>query len=191
MGKLNLMFIFIVFFSAGIFLGKNAEATSLYDIKVESIEGKQYHLSEYRGKVLLVVNTASECGYTPQYKALQLLYNVYGNKGMVVLGIPCNQFGTQEPGTEEEIKKFCEIRYGVTFPMLKKADVKGPKQHPLYRYLLQKGTSSKDIAWNFEKFLIGRDGQIIGRFLSGADPLSEPVVSAIETALGKGKDIVP
>ena len=140
-------------------------------------------LSEYQDKVVLIVNTASECGYTPQYKSLQSLYELYTEKGLVVLGVPCNQFGRQEPGTEAEIKNFCELRYGVTFPMLKKADVKGSKQHPLYQYLLEQSSPSKDIAWNFEKFLVGRDGQIKSRFSSEIKPLSKVMVSAIKKEL--------
>lgn len=183
MSRFCLMFFLTTLFIGGLLSAQKLEGSEFYDIEVESIDGNKYQLSEYRGKVILIVNTASECGYTPQYKSLQSLYESYMGKGLVVLGIPCNQFGRQEPGTEAEIKKFCELRYGVAFPMLKKADVKGPKQHPLYHYLLQEGASSKDIAWNFEKFLVGRDGQIKNRFSSGIKPLSKIVVSAIKKEL--------
>lgn len=181
--KFSLMFFVTMLFLAGISPVKNLEASQFYDIEVESIEGKTYQLSEYQGKVILIVNTASKCGYTPQYKSLQSLYEQYKEKGLVILGMPCNQFGRQEPGTEAEIKKFCELHYGVTFPMLKKADVKGPNQHPLYQYLLKESSSTKDISWNFEKFLIGRDGKIIRHFSTSIKPLSKPVVSAIKKAL--------
>ncbi|WP_203415571.1 glutathione peroxidase [Candidatus Scalindua japonica] len=170
-------------FSGVISFAQNVESSQFYDIEVESIEGKTYQLSEYTGKVVLIVNTASKCGYTSQYKTLQSLYEQYKGKGLVVLGMPCNQFGRQEPGTETEIKKFCELNFGVTFPMLKKADVKGSNQHPLYQYLLRESSSSRDISWNFEKFLVGRDGQIIRRFSTSTKPFSKRVVSAIKKAL--------
>ncbi|KAA3602317.1 MAG: glutathione peroxidase [Candidatus Scalindua sp. AMX11] len=177
------MFFLTTLFLGDISLAQNSEDSQFYDIEVESIEGEKYHLSEYRGKAVLIVNTASECGYTPQYKSLQSLYEQYKEKGLVVLGVPCNQFGKQEPGTEDQIKKFCELNYDVNFPLLRKADVKGPKQHPLYRYLLEESGSTKEIAWNFEKFLVGRDGQIKKRFVSSIKPLSKVVVSAVKKAL--------
>ncbi|KHE92151.1 MAG: Hydroperoxy fatty acid reductase gpx1 [Candidatus Scalindua brodae] len=181
--KFSLMFFLTTSFLGVIAFAQNVESSQFYDIEVESIEGKTYTLSEYQGKVVLIVNTASKCGYTPQYKTLQSLYEQYKGKGLVVLGMPCNQFGSQEPGTEAEIKKFCELNYGVTFPLLKKADVRGPNQHPLYQYLLKESSSSKDISWNFEKFLIGRDGKIKNRFSTGTTPLSKAVVSSIKRAL--------
>ena len=181
--RFGLMFFFTTLFFGGNSFAQKLEGYEFYDIEVESIEGNKYRLSEYQDKVVLIVNTASECGYTPQYKSLQSLYDLYTEKGLVVLGVPCNQFGRQEPGTEDEIKKFCELRYRVTFPMLKKADVKGSNQHPLYHYLLQESSPSKDIAWNFEKFLVGRDGQIKNRFSSGIKPLSKAMVTAIKKEL--------
>jgi Glutathione peroxidase len=183
MTKFSFMVFLTILFLGVISSAQILEGSPFYDIEVESIEGKTYRLSEYQGKVVLVVNTASKCGYTPQYKSLQSLYEQYKEKGLMILGVPCNQFGRQEPGTEVQIKKFCELNYGVTFPLLKKADVKGPNQHPLYQYLLQESSSSKDISWNFEKFLVGRDGQIKYRFSTGTDPLSETVASAIKRAL--------
>ena len=163
----------------------SSKIADFYKIKIESIEGKTYSLAEYQGKVVLVVNTASACGYTPQYKGLENLYEKYKDKGLVVLGMPCNQFGNQEPGTEKEIKKFCELRFGVHFPLMKKNDVKGPHQHPLYQFLLDAaGPKEKvDVKWNFEKFLIGRDGHYIARFKSAITPESPELVKAIDQAL--------
>ncbi len=159
--------------------------TSIYETKIESIDGKPMALGEYKGKVLLIVNTASECGYTPQYKGLQALHERFSEKGLVVLGVPCNQFGGQEPGTEAEIKKFCELKYRTTFPMLKKLDVKGAGQHPLYKELLAQSSDQTDVKWNFEKFLVGRDGKVINRYRSKVEPESSELVQAIEKALQK------
>lgn len=156
---------------------------ALNDIEVESLEGKKYFLSKYKGSPLLIVNTASECGYTPQYKGLQVLHEVYGEKGLVILGVPCNQFGGQEPGTEAEIQKFCETKYQTTFPMLKKADVKGPRQHILYRELLAKSDDHSEVKWNFEKFLVDRNGNVVGRYRSKVEPESTELKAAIEKVL--------
>lgn len=159
--------------------------TDFYEVSVESIEGKALHLSDFKGKVLLIVNTASECGYTPQYQGLEKLYETLSPKGLVVLGMPCNQFGGQEPGSDPEIRKFCELRYGVHFPLLKKADVKGPYQHPLYRYLLSQSEDKSDIHWNFEKFLIGKTGKLLGRFKSNVEPNDPTLVALIQKALNQ------
>jgi glutathione peroxidase len=139
---------------------------TVYDFSATSIEGQPIELSTYKGKVLLIVNTASECGYTSQYKGLQELYAKHVDKGLVVLGFPCNQFGQQEPGSSATIKSFCESRYGVTFPLFEKIDVKGAKAHPLYVNL----TNGEDIEWNFAKFLVGSDGNIIKRYPASASP---------------------
>lgn len=163
-------------------------AKSVYDFTMKSIDGKDVKLADYRGKVLLLVNTASQCGYTPQYKGLQAIYQKYQGDGFLVLGFPANNFGGQEPGTNEEIKQFCTMRYKVTFPMFAKISVKGDDQHPLYQYLTSKQTSPQfggDIAWNFNKFLVSRSGEIIGRFGSRVDPESAELTSAIEQALKK------
>lgn len=156
---------------------------SVYDVSVKSIEGREYAMSEYRGKVVLVVNTASECGYTPQYKDLQALHDRYSAQGLVVLGMPCNQFGGQEPGEEKEIKNFCERRFGVKFPLLAKGDVSGPSQHALYGTLLAQTKSPGPVKWNFEKFLVDRQGQVVGRFPSKVEPMSPELTKAIESAL--------
>ncbi|MBL9204037.1 MAG: glutathione peroxidase [Opitutaceae bacterium] len=159
-------------------------AESLLSIPVTDIDGKTGTLAPYQGRVLLIVNTASECGYTPQYEGLQSLYTKYREKGLVVLGFPCNQFGGQEPGSAAEIKKFCTSSFHVTFPMFDKIDVNGPKRHPLYVALA--GPTSPvpgNIKWNFNKFLVGRDGKILRRFDSSAAPESPGVVQAVEAAL--------
>jgi glutathione peroxidase len=145
-------------------------------------------LSQYKGKVLLVVNTASECGYTPQYAGLQALHDKYGKQGLAVLGFPCNQFGGQEPGTAAEIAKFCKANYGVTFGMFEKIDVNGKNQAPLYKYLTSQEASSKDpgpVKWNFEKFLIGRDGKVVARYRSKVEPDSGELTGAIQAELAK------
>ncbi|HMV68814.1 MAG TPA: glutathione peroxidase [Myxococcota bacterium] len=139
-----------------------------------------------RGKVVLVVNVASFCGYTPQYSELQAVYERYRERGLVVLGVPCNQFGEQEPGSNTEIRNFCSTRYAVTFPMLQKQDVNGPGRSPLYGYLVDHAPRpGRDIGWNFEKFLVGRDGRVLARFTSQTTPLDPTVIAAIELALGK------
>jgi glutathione peroxidase len=157
---------------------------SLYEIAVKDIDGKETTLSPYKGRVLLIVNVASECGYTPQYKGLEAVYKKYSAKGLTVLGFPCNQFGGQEPGTNAEIKNFCSTTFHVTFPLFDKIDVNGAKRHPLYTALAGKGSPFPgNIGWNFNKFLVGRDGKIVQRFDSDAEPESAEVIKAIDTAL--------
>ena len=159
-------------------------ADSLYDIGVKNIDGKSTSLKPYQGKVLLIVNVASKCGYTPQYTGLEGLNQKYKDKGLAVLGFPCNQFGGQEPGTNEEIKEFCSSKYNVTFPLFDKIDVNGPNRHPLYVALAGKESPAPgDIKWNFSKFLVGRDGKIIKRFDSKVKPDSPEMTGAIEAAL--------
>jgi glutathione peroxidase len=161
-----------------------SHAQSLYKIPVKDIDHKDTLLATYQGKVLLVVNVASKCGFTPQYTALEAVYEKYKDKGLVILGFPCNQFGGQEPGTDEQIKLFCSSKYNVTFPLFDKIDVNGPQRHPLYTTLA--GTDSPfpgDIKWNFTKFLISRDGTILKRFDSKTTPDSSEVTTAIESAL--------
>jgi glutathione peroxidase len=159
-------------------------ADSLFDIPLKDIDGKPTTLKAYEGKVLLIVNVASKCGYTPQYAALEALYAKYKGKGLFVLGFPCNQFGGQEPGTNEEIKQFCSSKYQVTFPLFDKIEVNGPKRNPLYVALAVEGSSFPgDIKWNFNKFLIGRDGKIVKRFESKVKPDSAELVQAVEAAL--------
>jgi glutathione peroxidase len=159
-------------------------ADSLYDIPLKDIDGKAASLKTYSGQVILVVNVASHCGYTPQYAGLEALYKKYGFQGLVVCGFPCNQFGHQEPGTGAEIKAFCTSKYDVTFPMFDKLEVNGDHRHPLYTALA--GTNSPfagSIKWNFTKFLVGRDGKILNRFGSGVKPDAEELTKAVEAAL--------
>jgi glutathione peroxidase len=159
-------------------------AASLYDIPVKDIDGKPVTLNAYKGKVILIVNVASQCGFTPQYTALEATYKKYGDQGFVILGFPCNQFGGQEPGSDEEIKQFCSSKYFVTFPLFDKIEVNGANRHPLYELLAGKDSPFPgDITWNFNKFLIGKDGKIIKRFDSKVTPDSPEVIAAVETAL--------
>src|SRR6195952_5533765 len=163
-----------------------SDSGTLSDFEATSLAGEPIDLSTYGGQVVLVVNTASQCGFTPQYKGLQKLYDEYAEQGFTVLGFPCDQFGHQEPGTEEEIGAFCEKNYGVTFAMFAKIDVNGDDTHPLYQWLKHKksGALGANIKWNFTKFLIGRDGQVVKRF----GPTKEPTKlrPQIEAALAEG-----
>ena len=159
-------------------------ADSIYDIPLKDIDGKDATLKPYAGKVVLIVNVASKCGFTPQYTALETIYQKYQSQGLVVCGFPCNQFGGQEPGTDAEIKEFCTSKYSVTFPMFDKLEVNGANRHPLYVALAGKDSPFPgDIGWNFTKFLIGRDGKILNRFSSPVKPDSTEVRAAIEVAL--------
>jgi len=161
-------------------------AASLYEIPLKNIDGRNTSLDAYKGRVLLIVNVASKCGFTPQYSALQSIYSKYKDEGLVVLGFPCNQFAGQEPGTSEQIKEFCSSHYGVTFPLFEKIEVNGAHRHPLYKVLAgDKSSFSGDIKWNFTKFLIGRDGRILNRFEPKTKPDSPEVIKAIEAALKK------
>jgi glutathione peroxidase len=148
-----------------------------------SLDGHAVDLSKYQGRVVLMVNVASECGYTPQYAGLQKLHQKYASKGLSVLGFPANDFGAQEPGTNGEIAQFCKQNYGVEFDMFSKIVVKGSGQAPLYRYLTTHPTFAGDVAWNFEKFLVGRNGEVIARFESEVEPTSKQMIAAIEAAL--------
>ena len=159
---------------------------SIYDAPVQTLAGEPANLADYKGKALLVVNVASQCGLTPQYTGLQQLHETYGDRGFEVLGFPCNQFGAQEPGTSDEIKTFCETNYGVNFPMFAKIDVNGDERHPLYEQLTAKEDAegkAGDVAWNFEKFLISPDGEIVERFRPLVTPEDPGLVSAIEAQL--------
>ena len=157
---------------------------TIYDFEAKSISGKDMSLSQFKGQVMLIVNTASKCGFTPQFGGLETLYKTYAGKGLVVLGFPCNQFGSQDPGVDAEIAEFCQVNYGVSFPMMGKVDVNGPAAHPLYKWLSAEAPGllgSKAIKWNFTKFLVGKDGQVIKRYA----PLDKPADMAkdIEAAL--------
>ena len=157
------------------------------EFSLKSIDGKDAPLSAYKGKVVLLVNVASYCGNTPQYNGLQAMYEQHAKDGLVIVGIPANEFGKQEPGTDAEIKEFCDTNYKITFPMMSKIVVKGKGIDPLYKHLTSKETNGKfagDITWNFEKFLIGRDGQVIARFNPRVNPESEDFKNAVKKALG-------
>ncbi len=162
--------------------------------KVQSLDGKDVNLSQYKGKVVLIVNVASKCGFTPQYTKLEEIYKKYDDRGFVILGFPCNQFHSQEPGTADEIRKFCTSKYSVTFPLMAKVEVNGDGACDLYKYLKSlklkpKGPSKMkanvNVKWNFEKYLVGRDGKVVARFLSDTTPDSPELVKAIETELDK------
>lgn len=155
---------------------------SLYDLSAPRIDGAVKGLDEFKGKVVLVVNTASQCGYTPQYADLQKLYEKYKDRGFVVLGFPSNDFGQQEPGSDAEIQKFCSSKFGVTFPLFAKTKVLGAEKSPVYAFLT-KSTGGEEVGWNFEKFLVGKNGLVIERFSSGVKPLSSQLTEAIEKAL--------
>lgn len=161
-------------------------AASLYEIPLKDIAGEPVTLAPHRGEVLLIVNVASKCGLTPQYQALEALYQKYRDAGFTVLGFPCNQFGGQEPGTNEEIKAFCSAKFGVTFPLFDKLDVNGDGRHPLYAALAGKDAAFPgDIGWNFTKFLVSRDGRVVQRFAPDVKPDAPEVIAAIETALAE------
>jgi glutathione peroxidase len=166
----------------------DSKAPSALNFKMKSLSGKPVDLSKYKGKVVLIVNVASQCGLTPQYEQLEELHEKYSGKGLAILGFPANEFGSQEPGSDEEISEFCEKNFGVKFDMFSKVVVKGEGQCPLYKFLTSKETDPKfagDITWNFEKFLIDRNGNVVARFSPKVKPDSEEVVSAIEDELAK------
>lgn len=159
---------------------------NINDISVIDMEGKSVNLSDYNGKVVLIVNVASKCGYTKQYKSLQEIYNKYSDKGFEILAFPCNQFGGQEPGTNDEIQEFCSINYGVTFRLFDKIDVNGENKSSLYEVLTNNlVTESGDVKWNFEKFLISKEGKIVARFRTKVDPNDEVLISALTEELNK------
>jgi glutathione peroxidase len=161
-------------------------ARSIFEIEIPRLDGKPARLSEYEGKVVLAVNVASKCGFTPQYAGLQALNERYADRGFVVLGFPCNQFFNQEPGNADKIQEFCSVNYGVTFPLFAKLDVKGDHQHPLYEILSEAADDSGkagNVKWNFEKFLVGRDGRVMRRFRSKVTPEDPSLIEAIESQL--------
>ena len=177
--------IFLLVFT---FLFAAPAGTTIYDFKMKDIDGKEVSLSDYKGKVLLVVNVASLCGNTPQYKDIEALYEKYKDKGLVVLGFPANNFMGQEPGSDEKIKTFCSTQYHVTFPMFSKISVKGSDMHPLYHYLTEKsenGVIDAPIKWNFQKFLIGRDGKIIMSVAPKTSVNDKELMTALDAALAK------
>ena len=187
--KRNLILsLFVLFAFAGLNFLQTASAKTapLYNFKMKDIDGNDVKLKRYKGDVLLIVNVASKCGYTPQYESLEAIYEKYNAQGFKVLGFPANNFGSQEPGTEAEIKEFCTSKYKVTFPMFAKISVKGDDQDPLYKFLTSKETNpdfAGDITWNFNKFLVDRNGKVVARFSSKDKPDSEAVTRAIEKYL--------
>jgi len=167
---------------------KEVPVNNLYDIEAKTIAGETIKLGNYKGKVLLIVNTASKCGFTGQYDGLQKLYETYSERGFVILGFPSNDFLRQEPGNNDEIASFCKINYGVTFPLFEKISVKGDNQHSLYAFLTSKETNPEfggKVSWNFNKFLISSEGKIINRFGSRTKPDDKDLIAAIEGALAK------
>jgi glutathione peroxidase len=164
-----------------IMAGAAFASNSIYDFTMKNIDGQETQLASYKGKVVLIVNVASQCGFTPQYTGLESLYEKYKDRGLVLVGVPANNFGQQEPGTDAEIKQFCSRKYNVTFPMLSKVSVKGPDITPLYQYLTS--AEGGDVKWNFTKFLIGKDGKVIGRFEPKVTPDAPELTAAIEKAL--------
>jgi glutathione peroxidase len=164
---------------------KELAMSAFHDLSLRSLDGHELPLAPFKGRVLLVVNVASKCGLTPQYAGLEKLYQQYKDQGFSVLGLPCNQFAEQEPDSEEAIREFCSLNYGVTFPLGSKLEVNGPERHPLYRLLAGEGAEFPgDITWNFEKFLVGHDGRVLARFSPRTTPDDPSIIQAIEKALG-------
>ncbi len=161
------------------------EQKSIYDFTMKTIDGTDRPLSTYKGKVLLIVNVASKCGYTPQYEGLQALYEKYKDRGLMVLGFPSNNFGFQEPGAESEIKEFCSTTYGVSFDMFSKIEVKGNDQHPLYQYITSQPSVEGPVTWNFQKYLVNRKGELKSKFLSKIEPQDPELTNSLEQLLGE------
>jgi glutathione peroxidase len=185
-GSMRKLAFILMFCVTGI--GMAAASKGIYNFTLKSIDGQPVNLQSYHGKVLLLVNVASKCGFTPQYAGLESLYEKYKDRGLVIVGIPANNFASQEPGTDQEIKKFCSNKYNVTFPMMSKVSVLGPDKTPLYGFLTDKTANPEiggDIKWNFTKFLFDRNGRPVARFEPAITPDSPEITSAVESALGK------
>ncbi len=165
--------------------GNAMPAKSVLDFTMNTIDGKAQPLSTYKGKVIMIVNTASECGFTPQYKTLEKLYETYKDKGFVILAFPANNFGSQEPGTNGQIKTFCSTKYHTTFDLFEKISVKGEDQNPLYKYITQDSPFKGDVKWNFQKYLVDRSGNIRARFMSAVDPMSKEVTGEVVKLLAE------
>ena len=164
--------------------------STVYDFEAQTINGESVKLDQYRGQVLLIVNTASKCGFTPQFEGLEKLWQSHGPKGLAVLGFPCNQFGGQDPGANDEIASFCQLNYGVSFPMMAKVDVNGAQAHPLYQWLVKEAPGilgTKSIKWNFTKFLINRQGEVVSRYASAVEPhkLDQTIEKLLADPLGR------
>ena len=174
---------------ASVGTGEDKKVTSPLEFSIKNIDGKDYDLAKLKGKVVLFVNVASECGYTPQYEGLQELHTKYEKDGLVVIGVPSNEYGKQEPGTDDEIKKFCTSKFKVKFPMMSKVVIKGKDQVPLYKTLVEATPNAKgevqQVGWNFEKFLVARDGKVVGRYKSAVAPNAEELIKALKTELDK------
>lgn len=182
----SITILFAATISAKINSQDNGESSgNIQEVTVKDIDGKEIKLSGYKGKVLLIVNVASECGFTPQYEALQKIYEKYKDKGFEILAFPCNDFGAQEPGTNEEIKNFCSSKYNVTFKLFDKIKIIGKDKSPLYETLINNTDDRGDVKWNFEKFLIDKNGDVIARFRSKVKPESEELVKAVEELLSE------
>lgn len=183
MKNLSLNILIILFVNLGICQNDNAMDQTIYQFKVKDIEGKIFDFEKLRGKKIMIVNTASKCGLTPQYKELQKLYDRYKESGFIIVGFPANDFLWQEPGSDKEIAAFCEKNYGVTFPMMSKIKVVGSNMHPVYQFLTQvrqNGFNSSKVSWNFQKYLIGKDGKLEKIITPRSSPMSEEVISWIE-----------
>jgi glutathione peroxidase len=180
MKKNFLLFVLFILTSAAVNAQNN---TSIYQFKVEDLSGNTFDFASLKGKKILIVNTASKCGYTPQYEQLEAIYNKYNNKNLVIIGFPANNFMWQEPGTNAEIATFCKSKYGVTFPMMAKISVKGKDMHPIYQFLTQKkfnGVLDSKVEWNFQKYLINEKGQLVQVYMSGVKPNDEKIINWIE-----------
>ncbi len=164
-------------------MASNASAKTFFDLSTTGNDGKPAPLKQFEGKTVLVVNTASKCGYTPQYKGLEAVYEKYRAKGFVVVGFPSNDFGGQEPGTDAEIKKFCDLNYKTTFPLMKKAEVSGEKKQPVFQWLTKETKFPGEVSWNFEKFVINKKGEVVARFKSATAPEAPELTKAIEQTL--------
>ena len=175
----------LVFVSGGAFAQKEVSMTetNIYSFSAQSIEGQNRSLSDFKGKAILIVNTASRCGFTPQYQGLEALYKKYHSKGFEILGFPANNFMWQEPGSDSDIKQFCSLKYQVTFPMFSKVSVKGKDIHPLYAYLTSQPETKGEISWNFNKFLIDSEGKVVARFGSKTEPEDSELVKKLESVL--------
>jgi glutathione peroxidase len=185
-----LSFILLILFSS-VLVSQPKEQTavdkkSIYDFTMRTIDGKEKSLSDYKGEVLLVVNVASQCGYTPQYKDLEEVFEKYKGKGFRILAFPANNFGEQEPGSDQEIKTFCQTNYSVTFDLFSKISVKGDDQHPLYRYITKESPFPGDVKWNFQKYLVDKDGNIVAMFPSRVKPTDKAFIEKVESLLDQG-----